>query len=392
MGNDQSGVRSRSQGDKELNSPTISMGVPASFSFLTRKLSNINAELDLRRLKEIPHFLPLMQGVLPGYRDLPEVLLKIDPRPIYRFLQRLQQHFKYCTETVTTEQGRIFAHIVEIDQLALSLVKKTTNCNKKLDFLSNELRKVVSLSEQLDTAQVLFNELSRCAESLNQLLPTEEQLAPLSIAFLPILEEKNKVGKSYTNDELGWIKDDEGRSFLAGTVNECRVVDSDCSLNKFLFIIKVICRFHKILLIQKNMPLIAPPPKPGRIRVYRVINDFNNDEPNPLSLTVDDIVYLRETKVDDYEIKCPQKSSLSELYNKKIIQTNLELIEFPLHEAAKMGDCDFLRECLENKVSVNVLDRSSSTALHWAAYTGHSEIIEHLLTISNIAISAQVIK
>ncbi|CAK5112039.1 unnamed protein product [Meloidogyne enterolobii] len=138
------------------------------------------------------------------------------------------------------------------------------------------------------------------------------------------------------------------------------------------------------------MPLIAPPPKPGRIRVYRVIDNFLQDEYNPLSLTIDDIVYLRETKGDAFELKCPQKgSSLSELYKKEIVETKLELIEFPLHEAAKMGDCNFLRECLENKVSVNSLDRSSSTALHWAAYTGHFDILEILLTISNVAISAQ---
>uniref|UniRef100_A0A915PDP1 BLOC-1-related complex subunit 5 n=1 Tax=Meloidogyne floridensis TaxID=298350 RepID=A0A915PDP1_9BILA len=252
MGNDQSGVRSRSQGSKELNSPTISMGVPASFSFLARKrnstksllstsivvvndgastsasISDVNAELDLRRIKEIPHFLPLMQGVLPGYRDLPEILLKIDPRPIYRFLQRLQQHFRECTEAVTTEQGRIFAHIVEIDQLALSLVKKVTNSNKKLDVLGNELKKVVVISEQIDTAQILFKELSRCAESLNQLLPLEEQLSPLSITFKPILEQKVKKHSQTNDEELGWTRDNEGRSFLAGRVNECRVVDSDC--------------------------------------------------------------------------------------------------------------------------------------------------------------------
>nr|CAD2131993.1 unnamed protein product [Meloidogyne enterolobii] len=242
MGNDQSGVRSRSQGSKELNSPTISMGVPASFSFLARKrnstksllstsivvvndgastsasISDVNAELDLRRIKEIPHFLPLMQGVLPGYRDLPEILLKIDPRPIYRFLQRLQQHFRECTEAVTTEQGRIFAHIVEIDQLALSLVKKVTNSNKKLDILGNELKKVVVISEQIDTAQILFKELSRCAESLNQLLPLEEQLSPLSITFKPILEQKVKKNSQTNDEELGWTRDNEGRSFLAGRI------------------------------------------------------------------------------------------------------------------------------------------------------------------------------
>jgi len=36
----------------------------------------------------------------------------------------------------------------------LSLVKKVTNSNKKLDILGNELKKVVVISEQIDTAQV----------------------------------------------------------------------------------------------------------------------------------------------------------------------------------------------------------------------------------------------
>uniref|UniRef100_A0A915LL91 BLOC-1-related complex subunit 5 n=1 Tax=Meloidogyne javanica TaxID=6303 RepID=A0A915LL91_MELJA len=157
MGNDQSGVRSRSQGRNSTKSLlSTSIVVVNDGASTSASISDVNAELDLRRIKEIPHFLPLMQGVLPGYRDLPEILLKIDPRPIYRFLQRLQQHFRECTEAVTTEQGRIFAHIVEIDQLALSLVKKVTNSNKKLDILGNELKKVVVISEQIDTAQVIY--------------------------------------------------------------------------------------------------------------------------------------------------------------------------------------------------------------------------------------------
>lgn len=110
----------------------------------------------------------------------------------------------------------------------MSLVKKVTNSNKKLDVLGNELKKVVVISEQIDTAQILFKELSRCAESLNQLLPLEEQLSPLSITFKPILEQKFKKNSQTNDEELGWTKDNEGRSFLAGRVNECRVVDSDC--------------------------------------------------------------------------------------------------------------------------------------------------------------------
>ena len=36
-----------------------------------------------------------------------------------------------------------------------------------------------------------------------------------------------------------------------------------------------------------------------------------------------------------------------------------------------VGNLPFLEECLMNRVSANGLDKSGSTALHWAASAGH---------------------
>ena len=62
-------------------------------------------------------------------------------------------------------------------------------------------------------------------------------------------------------------------------------------------------------------------------------------------------MYVREPKEGEKccEVKCPQKGVFGQI-PRDLVDSHLELIEFPLHEAAKMGDWEFLRECLENKV------------------------------------------
>uniref|UniRef100_A0A183BM55 ANK_REP_REGION domain-containing protein n=1 Tax=Globodera pallida TaxID=36090 RepID=A0A183BM55_GLOPA len=135
-----------------------------------------------------------------------------------------------------------------------------------------------------------------------------------------------------------------------------------------------------------------PPPiaKPGRVRVYRVVKEFI-----PTKEAVEGAEYC--------EAKCAEGGAAGfipmesgdkspnnlQRFGKCLVEQHLELIEFPLHEAARTGDFGFLGECLDNKVSVNALDRSGSTALHWAAYAGHTRILKHLLSVPNVALMAQ---
>lgn len=84
-----------------------------------------------------------------------------------------------------------------------------------------------------------------------------------------------------------------------------------------------------------------------------------------------------------------------------------------MHEAAKRGNIVLLKECIENKVSVNSLDQASNTPLHWviipfkpfitnsqtlswfdlskkAAYGGHQECVQILFLSDNLIINLQV--
>jgi hypothetical protein len=93
-------------------------------------------------------------------------------------------------------------------------------------------------------------------------------------------------------------------------------------------------------------------------------------KPDQLELAIDDLVFLREAKADEKcceLVKCGSAAAGDEsggeggllqrrgMFPKERTPDHLELIEFPLQEAAKMGDWEFLRECLENKVFLHLL-------------------------------------
>ncbi|MBN3297817.1 OSTF1 factor, partial [Amia calva] len=66
-----------------------------------------------------------------------------------------------------------------------------------------------------------------------------------------------------------------------------------------------------------------------------------------------------------------------------------ESIDNPMHEAAKRGNVSWLRECLENKVGINGLDKAGNTALYWACHGGHKDVVEMLLGHSNVELNQQ---
>jgi len=57
--------------------------------------------------------------------------------------------------------------------------------------------------------------------------------------------------------------------------------------------------------------------------------------------------------------------------------------------AAKRGNVSFLLECLDNKVGLNGVDKSGSTALYWTAHGGHLECAQLLLDNSYINLNVQ---
>ena len=53
--------------------------------------------------------------------------------------------------------------------------------------------------------------------------------------------------------------------------------------------------------------------------------------------------------------------------------------EPPLHDAAKRGDLEQVRELLDAGIDVNSLNSEGATPLHWAAFKGHVDVAKLLV-------------
>ncbi|VDO25135.1 unnamed protein product [Haemonchus placei] len=126
-----------------------------------------------------------------------------------------------------------------------------------------------------------------------------------------------------------------------------------------------------------------PAPKPGRVRVYRALYDYAARTDQEMSFAEGDLLYVSDRGPNDdwLPATCGGKKGL--------VPANYEELSNPLHEAARRGNINFLKDCINNQVSVNSLDKSGSTALYWACHGGHLGVVKCLLEHPGITISSQ---
>eukprot|EP00794_Sanderia_malayensis_P009751 gene9751-10748_t len=135
-------------------------------------------------------------------------------------------------------------------------------------------------------------------------------------------------------------------------------------------------------------PAPPPPSRPGHVQVVRALYNYTAQQPDELSFQEGDILYILDKTATTgwWTAKVGKKEGL---IPSNYVEESTESVDHPLHEAAKRGNISFLRECIINKVSVNSLDKSGSTALHWAAAGGHTECAVEILNLPHVAINVQ---
>lgn len=139
----------------------------------------------------------------------------------------------------------------------------------------------------------------------------------------------------------------------------------------------------------KPIPHRPPPPVPkrGHVKVVQALYTYTAQNPEELSFEEGDVLYITEENDSGWwKGKCAMKSGL---IPSNYVEEHTEMVQYPMHEAARRGNFQFLTECIKNGVSVNALDKSGSTPVHWASHAGHIQCLEALLAVNNIEINVQ---
>ncbi|KAK6312888.1 hypothetical protein J4Q44_G00162350 [Coregonus suidteri] len=153
-----------------------------------------------------------------------------------------------------------------------------------------------------------------------------------------------------------------------------------------------------------------PPPKPakpGQVKVFRAMFNFDPRTPDELYFEEGDILYISDTSDSNWwKGTCRGRNGL---IPSNYVAEQAESIDNPMHEAAlkevrdqkrpaasltppiilNYWNLSWLRECLENKVGINGLDKAGNTALYWGCHGGHKDVVEILLGQSNVELNQQ---
>ena len=126
-----------------------------------------------------------------------------------------------------------------------------------------------------------------------------------------------------------------------------------------------------------------PKPKPRNVKIMRAVYDYTAEEEDELSFAAGDILYILDQSDDDWwKARCKGKEGL--IPNNLVEDASGDGSTSPLHDAAKRGNVELLKECLSNRLPVNQPDPAGNTPLHWAARAGQLECIQELLGVPQV--------
>ncbi|XP_061177611.1 BLOC-1-related complex subunit 5-like [Saccostrea echinata] len=138
---------------------------------------------ELTKLNTIPVFYPIMRGSLnipTSSRDL-DLLDKMGHEQLLFLCVRYQEHLKQLAESVTFDQNALCVRIKEIDCAIQFLLGVMQDKQKKYNKHADQFQRISETLSILNRVKDSMQNLVPKMERLNQMLPPEDRLEPLSL-------------------------------------------------------------------------------------------------------------------------------------------------------------------------------------------------------------------
>lgn len=200
MGQEQSNNRSKIESVRQENVPYTSYSLNKSVPNSKReraKLEDIvvvsgggnrgqnlmhsQEDPDLKKLKELPFFYPLLRGSVtaPAAREV-DMFERLDPKPTLKMCLRYEDHLRQCAEAVSFDQDMLSTRIRETEAYCTSVLRLVSKRHMDLTLAINQVKKVEEMCFTVKRIDVNCKRLVPMMERLNSILPDEERLEHFS--------------------------------------------------------------------------------------------------------------------------------------------------------------------------------------------------------------------